>query len=182
VAVPLRQKALASWAVLGVLAFIGSAVRRLLPVALEPVLKGDLTRGQAAGCALWVAVMVYVEGYKSFHLKFSPLVVKRSFVMAEQPTVLNTVLAGPYAMGLIGASKKRAIVSWSIVAGVMVLVKLVKLLDYPWYVNCYNCDHLWSNLCCVYALKARNRGRWCCGRSLRRHVIHSRITVASFGF
>jgi hypothetical protein len=135
VAVPLRQKALASWAVLGVLAFIGSAVRRLLPVALEPVLKGDLTRGQAAGCALWVAVMVYVEGYKSFHLKFSPLVVKRSFVMAEQPTVLNTVLAGPYAMGLIGASKKRTIVSWSIVAGVMVLVKLVKLLDYPWYVN-----------------------------------------------
>jgi hypothetical protein len=38
----------------------------------------------------------------------------------------------------------------------MVLVKLVKLLDYPWYVNCYNCDHLWSNLCCVYALKARS--------------------------
>jgi hypothetical protein len=126
------QKALASWAVLSVLAFIASAVRRLVPVALEPVLKGDLTALQGAVYVAWVATMMYVEGYKSFHLKFSPLVVKRGFVLTEEPTVLKSIFAGPYAMGLIGANKERTIVSWGIVGGVMGLVKLVKMLDYPW--------------------------------------------------
>lgn len=130
----LSQKALASWAILSVLAFIGSAIRRLIPVALEPILKGDLSMYQGIIYAVWVAVMVYIEGYKSFHLKFSPLVVKRGFILTEQPTLLKSIFAGPYAMGLIGANKKRTIVSWSIVAGVMVLVKLVKLLEYPWSV------------------------------------------------
>ena len=126
------QKVLASWAIFSVLAFIGSAVRRLILVAVEPVLKGDLSLYQAILYATWVAIMVYVEGYKSFHLKFSPLVVKRSFILTQEPTVLKSIFAGPYAMGLIGANKKRTIISWSIVAGVMVLVKLVKLLEYPW--------------------------------------------------
>ena len=126
------QKALASWAIFNVVGFIGSAIRRLVPVAIEPVLRNDMTLLQSIVCFFWIATMVYVEGYKSFHLKFSPLVVKRSYVLTESPSILNSLLAGPYAMGLIGADTKRTIVSWSIVAGVMALVKLVKQLPYPW--------------------------------------------------
>lgn len=126
------QKALASWAVFSVLAFIGSAVKRLVPVALEPVLKGGLSSEQSLIYAAWVVVMMYVEGYKSFHLKFSPLVVRRAFLLTEQPSILKSLFAGPYAMGLVGANKKRTIVSWSIVGGVMLLVQLVKRLEYPW--------------------------------------------------
>lgn len=39
---------------------------------------------------------------------------------------------GPYSMGLFGAPRKRMIVSWSITAGVFSLVKVVKLLPYPY--------------------------------------------------
>ena len=35
-------------------------------------------------------------------------------------------------MGLFGAPRKRMIVSWSITAGVFSLVKVVKLLPYPY--------------------------------------------------
>lgn len=126
------QHILVLWGLVNVLAFIGSAFFRLLPVALEPIYKNDLSFIQSLVCALWVAVMSYVEGYKSFHLKFSPLVVKRAFISAERPSLIKGILAGPYAMGLFGASRKRVIVSWSIVGGVVMLVKLVKMLEYPW--------------------------------------------------
>ena len=69
---------------------------------------------------LWFA---YVEGYKGFQQKFSPLVVKRSFTL--QPGQNGTswfhfLLAPLYSMGLIHATKKRKIVSWSVTVGVAV--------------------------------------------------------------
>ena len=83
------------------------------------------------GMCLWFA---YVEGYKGFQLKFSPLVVKRSQTL--QPfsgsNILHTLFGPFYAMGLFHATKKRKIVSWSVTIGVAVIVAAVKRLPYPW--------------------------------------------------
>jgi hypothetical protein len=76
--------------------------------------------------------MTYAEGYKAFQTKFSPLIVRRAVDLNERRTFLNIVLAGPYCMGLFGATKKRMIVSWSVSAGVLAVVHVVKKLPYPW--------------------------------------------------
>ena len=82
--------------------------------------------------ALSCVVFAYAEGYKGFHLKFSPLVVKRSFTLTlgtpQGNNPLNYVLAPLFSMGLFGATKKRMIVSWSVSIGVAVIVALVKQL------------------------------------------------------
>ena len=80
---------------------------------------------------LWFA---YVEGYKGFQLKFSPLVVSRSLTLTPlNGTPIHHTLFGPfYSMGLFHASKKRKIVSWSVTIGVAIIVAAVKRLPYPW--------------------------------------------------
>jgi len=134
----------ALWGVLGVVAVLGNAIRRLLPIALEPF-------GKAAGAAgaftpaLWAQYigfalfMAYAEGYKGFQLKFSPLVVKRAFTLSssgpagQAPAPLwHKLLAAPYSMGLFHASRKRKAVSWGLALGIVGLVKLVKGLAYPY--------------------------------------------------
>lgn len=77
--------------------------------------------------------MAYAEGYKAFQLKFSPLIVRRAIELSDgRKSFLRLLFAGPYCMGLFGATKKRMIVSWSISAGVTALVMIVKRLPYPW--------------------------------------------------
>ena len=76
--------------------------------------------------------MAYAEGYKAFQQKFSPLIVRRAIDLNERRSFFNVLLAGPYCMGLFGATRKRMIVTWSISAGVMTLVHFVKKLSYPW--------------------------------------------------
>merc|ERR1712194_379139 len=85
--------------------------------------------GYVASCLFFA----YVEGYKGFHLKFSPLVVKRSFTLVIGTKQGNNpiiyLLAPLYSMGLFAATKKRMIVSWSISIGVTIIVALVKKLS-----------------------------------------------------
>lgn len=74
----------------------------------------------------------YAEGYKGFHLKFAPLVVKRSFTLVigtpQGNNPLNYLFANLYSMGLWAATKKRVIVSWSVSLGVAAIVAVVKKL------------------------------------------------------
>lgn len=81
---------------------------------------------------LWFA---YVEGYKGFQLKFSPLVVKRSFTLIPGKNGTkwyHYFLAPMYTMGMLHATKKRKIVSYSVTVGVAAIVAAVKRFPYPW--------------------------------------------------
>jgi hypothetical protein len=79
---------------------------------------------------LWFA---YVEGYKGFQRKFSPLVVSRSFTLQPATSSIHHLLLAPlYSMGLFHATKKRMIISWSVSLGVAAIVAAVKRLPYPW--------------------------------------------------
>ena len=78
---------------------------------------------------LWFA---YVEGYKGFQRKFSPLVVSRSLTLHPRSPPHHLLLAPLYSMGMFHATKKRVIVSWSVTLGVAALIAGVKRMPYPW--------------------------------------------------
>jgi hypothetical protein len=125
------------WAAGGVVMILGKSIKRILPIALEPFgpnASAPLSNFQLSSYVAMCLWFAYVEGYKGFQLKFSPLVVARAQTL--QPlngTPIHHILFGPfYAMGLFHATKKRKIVSWSVSLGVGLIVAAVKRLAYPW--------------------------------------------------
>ena len=121
----------ALWGFGGVAALILNAVVRLSPRAVEAVLDG-LTWWQWAITIGWTAFMLYTEGYRGFHLRFSPMVVARTLHLARQPTVVRVLLAPAFVMGLFHATRRRLILSWGLIIGITILVILVRLLPQPW--------------------------------------------------
>jgi len=129
----LAKRSLAVWSVFQVVCLLANAIKRLIPIAAEPILQNDLLPWQWTMYVGFAIFMAYTEGYKAFQLKFSPLVVQRAFGLSDQtPNLFNYILSGPYAMGLFGATKKRMIVSWSVTIFVLALVPIVKRLPYPY--------------------------------------------------
>lgn len=87
---------LALWGSLGVVMLLLNAIKRLLPIALQPFAQNDFEASHIAAYILWTIYMSYVEGYKAFHLKFSPLVVRRALTIYDDPSIVKCILAGPY--------------------------------------------------------------------------------------
>ena len=120
-------------------AVLSNAIRRLLPIALEPFSKAGSAAAATAFTPLhwaqyvgFALIMAYAEGYKGFQLKFSPLVVKRAMTLGPNSPFHHKLFAAPYSMGLFHASKKRQIISWTLAIGIVGLVKLVKALAFPY--------------------------------------------------
>lgn len=128
----LIRNSLGIWGIIQVVAILANAIKRLFPLAIQPFIQKDLQPIHWLSYGLWCLYMAYAEGYKAFHLKFSPLVVRRAFSLTDNQSFINFALAGPYSMGLFAASRKRMIISWSVTAGVFALVNIVKKLPYPY--------------------------------------------------
>lgn len=121
------------WAVCGMLGILGSAIKRLAPIAIQPLRAQDLTLLQWGAYISTIVFFAYVEGYKAFQLKFSPLVVRRAMTLKEPSATAADVVLGPfYSMGLFHATRKRKIVSWSVSIAIFAIVGVVKRLPYPW--------------------------------------------------
>ena len=121
------------WGVCGFLSILVSAIKRLAPIAVQPLKARDMTLLQWALYAGMMAFFAYAEGYQAFQKKFSPMVVRRAMTLHESTaTAIDVALAPFYSMGLFHATRKRKIVSWSMSTGVLVVVSLVKRLPYPW--------------------------------------------------
>jgi len=123
----------AVWGSFGVVYILAKAIVRVTPIALEPFSASSslvLSPVQWSMYAATCLFFAYAEGYKGFHLKFSPLVVKRSFTLLigtpQGNNPLNYLLAPLYSMGLWGATKKRLVTSWSMTTGIALIVALVK--------------------------------------------------------
>lgn len=119
------------WGVLGFVALLTNAVIRLAPVAFD-ALRMDLDAVHYFALAAYCVFMAYSEGYKGFHRQASPRVVERGLAVSEGKAALWKVLAPIFCMGLVGASKKRLVVSWAIVAMIVVLIIGVRMLSQPW--------------------------------------------------
>lgn len=123
------------WGSFGVVYILSKGITRVLPTALDPFYEASslvLSPLQWSLYALSCLFFAYAEGYKGFHTRFAPLVVKRSFTLvigtAQGNNPLNYLLAPLYSMGLWGATRKRQKISWSLNLGIVGIVALVKRL------------------------------------------------------
>lgn len=121
-----------AWGVCGFLGILASAIGRLAPIALQPIIKKDLSPLKWVIYGASVCGFAYVEGYGAFQKKFSPLVVQRAMTLKQGASPLQVALAPFYSMGLFHATRKRKTVSWTISLSVAVIVGIVKRLPYPW--------------------------------------------------
>ena len=121
----------AVWGIAGLSLLFGSALFRLYPYAQELC-------GMSFEWFHWVALfasllfMGYAEGYKGFHLKFSPRVAARALYLKNNPTVARVLFAPLYCMGYFHATRKRKIVSFSLTAMIVGLIIWVRTLEQPW--------------------------------------------------
>lgn len=128
----IAKRLLGMWGILQVVSIVGNAIRRVLPIAMQPFEEDNLKPFEWALYVTWSFYMIYMEGYKAFQCKFSPLVAKRAFKLVDHASPLNIVFAGPYSMGMMDSTKKRKYISWGVTAGVFGIVKVVKMLPYPY--------------------------------------------------
>jgi len=126
------KKLIAIWGTLGVVALCTQAVIKLTPIAVDTINSGQMNTFHWVLMVVWVVVNTYAEGYRGFHLRFSPRTVARAFYLAEHPTPVRVALAPLFCMGLFAATRKVLIISWTIFIMVILLVMLVKTLAEPW--------------------------------------------------
>lgn len=130
---PIKPLYLASfWGVLGFAAILAHAIYRLTPLVMEPFTAGTLLWWHWPLLTGWVAWMAWTEGYRAFHQKVSPRVVARALWLARNPKPWLVALAPLFCMALVHAPRKRMIVSWSVLSGIVALVLAVRMLPQPW--------------------------------------------------
>ncbi len=120
------------WGTGGVMLLVAQGIIRLYPLAIEPVLAGTMTDFQWFAYFAWVVFNTFVEGYRGFQKGFSPRVVVRAIHLAKRPRWWLLLLAPLYCMGLIHATRRRLIASWSLLIGIVSVVMLVRNLGQPW--------------------------------------------------
>jgi hypothetical protein len=120
------------WSVGGVAWLLGRAVVRLGRVAADAFTGYELGWDKLVFLVLWVAFMGYAEGYRELQRKFAPRVVRRAYHLAANPRWHSVLLGPAYAIGLVHATRRRLITSWSIVLGIVALVILVRHAPQPW--------------------------------------------------
>lgn len=124
--------AIAIWGVAGFLLIIGQALWRLTPLAVESLRDYSLSPVQLALFVLWVGFMAYSEGYKGFQRQFAPRLAVRAMYLARNPRPLLALLAPFMCMGLVHATRKRLIISWCLIIGIVGLIIAVRQLSQPW--------------------------------------------------
>lgn len=119
------------WAIGGLSLLFGSALFRLCPYA-EELCGMSLRWYHWAALVASLVFMGYAEGYKGFHLKFSPRAAARALYLKNNPTVVRVLFAPLFCMGFFHATRKRKIVSYSLTAMVVCLIVAVRQLPQPW--------------------------------------------------
>ena len=121
----------AIWGIFGLSLLLGSALYRLYPYAQELCgMDFDWTHWLALAASL--IFMGYAEGYKGFHLKFSPRVAARALYLKQNPTFLRVLFAPLFCMGFFHATRKRKIVSYCLTLMIIGLIVWVRTLTQPW--------------------------------------------------
>lgn len=121
----------ATWGVLGVLALLGQAFARLGPRAVEAYEMG-LSPVQLVVLVGWTGFMIYSEGVRGFHRRFSPRVVARALWLRGHPRPLFVAIAPLFCMSLLHASRRGLVVARVLVLAIILLVAVVSQMPQPW--------------------------------------------------
>jgi hypothetical protein len=119
------------WGLGGVVAILASALVRLSPKVLT-AFDMSLGVGHFVFAAVWVAFMLYSEGYRGFQLRFSPTCAARAWHLAEHPRPLHLLLAPLFCMGFFHASRRRLMTSWILTSMIVGVVLVVHRMPQPW--------------------------------------------------
>ena len=119
------------WGLTGVVLLLGQALWRLVPLAAEPFVQPGFTTLHWVLYAAFAVFMAWSEGYRGFQKAFAPRVVSRARRLPSRPA-WTWVLAPAVCMGLLHATRKRLIVSWVLLIGIVSLVVAVKQLPWQW--------------------------------------------------
>lgn len=121
------------WAVVGVLVLLVQGLVKLIPVAAEAI-RGPLSPLESFCLWTFVAINLYLEGYRGFQLRFVPRVVARALHLARMPNVgaWSVVLAPFFAMGFFHARRRARLSAWILSGLIALAVVLVRKLPYPW--------------------------------------------------
>jgi hypothetical protein len=120
------------WGIGGTAALLVEAIVRLLPLGLEPLRSGQLSASQGALYFVVVLFFGFAEGYRGFQRAFSPRAAARAVWLDHHGTVLQRALAPLFCMALISATRRRLIVNWALVFGIVALIVLVRQLPPPY--------------------------------------------------
>ncbi len=116
----------------GVLALLGQAIYRLLPLALEPLQTGMLSRFEFALYVGWSLANAYLEGYRGFQRRFSPRVVARAAYLGQNPKPWHVAFAPLFCMSFFHASRRGLISAWGMTTFVLLAIALVRMVPQPW--------------------------------------------------
>jgi hypothetical protein len=119
------------WGFIGVIGFLGYAVIRLSPLAMDALAYPLLWYHWLALTGI-VVFMAYSEGYRGFQQAFSPRTVARALYLYHHPTTLRVWLAPLFCMGYFHIIKRRQILIIGLTVSIIVLIILVRLLSQPW--------------------------------------------------
>ena len=121
----------AAWGIVGLSLILGSALYRLYPYAQE-LFETPFAWYHWLALGASLLFMGYAEGYKGFHLKFSPRAAARALYLKNNPTAARVLLAPLFCMGFFHATRKRKIVAYSLTVMIVLLIVMVRQLNQPW--------------------------------------------------
>ena len=122
----------AAWGIFGVLLLLGKALHKVIPIALEPLQQGTMTRVQILLYVACILFNAWAEGYRGFQRGFAPRVVARAFHLARNPRPLHVLLAPAYCMSYFHASRRGMIVAWTVSCTIALVVIGVRHVPQPW--------------------------------------------------
>jgi hypothetical protein len=126
-----RGAVAAIWGVLGVFLLIGSAVYRLIPIAVD-ALTQTLAWYHWTSLLLLLVFMLYSEGYRGFQLGFSPRVAARAKYLRDHPRFWHVLFAPLFCMGYFHATRRRQYTSFLVTLMIVLFVILAHQLVQPW--------------------------------------------------
>ena len=121
----------ALWAVIGFSLLLIMAIHRLGEIALEG-LTVSLNWIHWSLLIANVAFMAYTEGYRGFHLRFSPRFARRVAHVHQQGSAIECLLAPLYAMGFFSAPRRVIITSYALTAMIIAFVITFEYIPQPW--------------------------------------------------
>lgn len=119
------------WGFAGIALVFGNAIVRLGAIGFDTFLF-SLSWYHWVALAVSVVFMGFAEGYKGFQRGYSPRVAARLLFLRDNVTPLRFILAPLFCMGFFDIQRKRMIVSYCLLLGILMLVQLVHMLEQPW--------------------------------------------------
>lgn len=126
------MKALAVvWAVVGVVVMLMYAVLRMSVHAFA-ALEYDLSVFQLSVLLINCAFMAYSEGYKGFHLSFSPRFAARAKYIYRKGDVWQMLMSPLFCFGYFGTTRAKQVIAFILTGALVTLVVFMRYMPQPW--------------------------------------------------